>query len=108
MRCICKKFVFMDEASWPKKYNFYFSLKQLDWPYNKKNRIYLYFTQDSGTTDFSEYTIQSLNHFCFEEIRRYEIFNIKNDLEEESVVETIGKLVCPNDCSSKGICNGGI
>lgn len=68
----------------------------------------LYFTQDSGTADFSRYTIQSLNHFCFEEIRKYEIFNVKNDFEEESVVETIGKLVCPNDCSSNGVCNGGV
>lgn len=68
----------------------------------------LYFTQDSGTADFSRYTIQSLNHFCFEEIRKYEIFNVKNDFEEESVVETIGKLVCPNDCSSNGVCNRGV
>lgn len=68
----------------------------------------LYFTQDSGTADFSRYTIQSLNHFCFEEIRKYELFNVKNDFEEESVVETIGKLVCPNDCSSNGVCNRGV
>ncbi|XP_065929944.1 von Willebrand factor D and EGF domain-containing protein isoform X2 [Magallana gigas] len=64
--------------------------------------------RDSGTTDFARYTLQSLNHFCFEQIKKYEIFHIKNDFEEESVVETIGKLVCPNDCSSNGVCNGGV
>lgn len=64
--------------------------------------------RDSGTTDFSRYTVESLNHDCFEKIKKYEVFNIKNDFEEESVVATIGKLVCPNDCSSNGVCTGGV
>lgn len=94
MRCICKKFVFSAE-----KYMLYISGILIE---------NLFLTQDSGTTDFSRYTVESLNHFCFEEIKKYEIFNIKNDFEEESVVDKIGKLVCPNDCSSNGVCNGGI
>lgn len=63
--------------------------------------------RDSGTTEFSKYTLESLNKFCFDQIKKHEKYHIKNDTEEGSVVDIIGKLVCPNDCSANGICNEG-
>lgn len=49
-----------------------------------------------------------MNKFCYDQIKKYEKYHIKNDTEEGSVVDKIGKLVCPNDCSANGICNEGI
>lgn len=51
--------------------------------------------------------MESLKEYCFEQIKKYEIFHTKNDSELLSVVEKIGKLVCPNDCSSNGVCDEG-
>lgn len=64
--------------------------------------------QDSGSTKFSKHTLESLNHFCFEQIKKYEKYHVRNCTERASVVKTIGKLVCYNDCSSHGVCNEGI
>lgn len=63
--------------------------------------------RDSGTTEFSKYTLESLIKFCFDQIKKHEKYHIKRDTEETSVVDIIGKLVCPNDCSANGICNEG-
>lgn len=63
--------------------------------------------RDSGTTEFSKYTLESLIKFCFDQIKKHEKYHIKKDTEETSVVDIIGKLVCPNDCSANGICNEG-
>lgn len=72
------------------------------------SRFFFFETQDSGTTDFLQYTLESVNQICFEEVKRYEVFNIKRDSEDLTVVEKIGKVVCLNNCSSNGECNGGI
>lgn len=48
-----------------------------------------------------------MNEFCFEQIKKYEIFHVKSESDEESVVDTIGKLVCPNNCTANGICKEG-
>lgn len=64
--------------------------------------------QDSGSTKFLKHTLESLNHFCFDQIKRYEKYHVRNGTERASVVDAIGKLVCPNDCSSHGVCNEGI
>lgn len=64
--------------------------------------------RDSGTTEFLKYTLGSVNQICFEEVKRYEVFNIKRDSEDLTVVEQIGKIVCQNNCSSNGECNGGV
>lgn len=63
--------------------------------------------RDSGTTEFSKHTLESMNKFCYDQIKKYEKYHIKNDTEEGSVVDIIGKLVCPNDCSANGVCNEG-
>lgn len=63
--------------------------------------------RDSGSTEFSKYTLESLNHFCLDQIKRYEKYHAKNGFKRVSVVDAIGKLVCPNDCSSRGVCNKG-
>lgn len=52
--------------------------------------------------------MESVKEYCFEQIKKYEIFHTKNDSEVFSVVERIGKIVCPNDCSYNGVCNEGI
>lgn len=52
--------------------------------------------------------MESVKKYCFEQIKKYEVFHTKNDSDGISVVERIGKLVCPSDCSSNGICYEGI
>lgn len=49
-----------------------------------------------------------MNKFCYDQIKKYEKYHIQNDTEEGSVVDIIGKLVCPNDCSANGVCNEGM
>lgn len=66
------------------------------------------FFQDSGSTEFSKHTLESLNHFCFDQIKKYEIYYVRKGTKRASVVDAIGKLICPNDCSSHGVCNEGI
>ncbi|XP_062607020.1 von Willebrand factor D and EGF domain-containing protein-like [Saccostrea cucullata] len=64
--------------------------------------------RDAGTTEFTSYTIESLKQFCFEEIKKYEIYYDTNGTQTESVVDRIGKIVCPNNCSDNGVCTGGV
>lgn len=52
--------------------------------------------------------MESVKEYCFEQIKKYEIFHIKNESDVFSVVERIGKIVCPNDCSYNGVCSEGI
>lgn len=71
--------------------------------------IFFFFVfQDSGSTEFSKYTLESLNHFCLDQIKKYEKYHARNGFKRASVVDAIGKLVCPNDCFSHGVCNKGI
>ncbi|XP_062607121.1 von Willebrand factor D and EGF domain-containing protein-like [Saccostrea cucullata] len=64
--------------------------------------------RDAGTTEFLSHTIESLKESCFEEVKRYEVFYETSSKEEPSVVEIIGKLACPNNCSANGVCNEGV
>eukprot|EP00105_Crassostrea_gigas_P003759 XP_011416707.1 PREDICTED: von Willebrand factor D and EGF domain-containing protein [Crassostrea gigas] len=64
--------------------------------------------RDSGTTEFSSLTRESMDHQCFEQIKMYEVFHEPEDFQEVSVVQKIGQLVCPNNCSANGDCNEGI
>lgn len=49
-----------------------------------------------------------MNKFCYDQIKKYEKYYIKNDIEEGFVVDIIGKLVCLNDCFVNGVCNEGM
>lgn len=64
--------------------------------------------QDSGLVEFLIYIMELVKEYCFEQIKKYEIFYIKNDFEVFFVVERIGKIVCFNDCFYNGVCNEGI
>lgn len=64
--------------------------------------------RDSGTTEFSSFTRESMDHQCFEQIKKYEVFHESKDFQGVSVVQKIGQLVCPNNCSANGNCNEGI
>ncbi|XP_062573358.1 uncharacterized protein LOC134235241, partial [Saccostrea cucullata] len=63
---------------------------------------------DAGTTEFTTHTIESLKQFCFEQIKKYEIYYETNGTQTESVVDRIGKVVCPNNCSNNGVCTAGV
>lgn len=64
--------------------------------------------RDSGTTEFSSFTRESMDHQCFEQIKKYEVFHEPKDFQGVSVVQKIGQLVCPNNCSANGNCSEGI
>lgn len=49
-----------------------------------------------------------MDHQCFEQIKMYEVFHEPEDFQEVSVVQKIGQLVCPNNCSANGDCNEGM
>lgn len=88
----------------------FFSIKNISvcmiWNFHWYSFYFVF--QDSGSAEFSKYTLESLNHFCLDQIKKYEKYHTRNGFKRASVVDTIGKLVCPNDCSSHGVCNEGI
>lgn len=49
-----------------------------------------------------------MDHQCYEQIKMYEVFHEPEDFQEVSVVQKIGQLVCPNNCSANGDCNEGM
>lgn len=49
-----------------------------------------------------------MDHQCFEQIKKYEVFHESKDFQGVSVVQKIGQLVCPNNCSANGNCNEGM
>lgn len=49
-----------------------------------------------------------MDHQCFEQIKMYEVFHEPEDFQGVSVVQKIGQLVCPNNCSANGDCNEGM
>lgn len=49
-----------------------------------------------------------MDHQCYEQIKMYEVFHDPEDFQEVSVVQKIGQLVCPNNCSANGDCNEGM
>ncbi|XP_061187077.1 von Willebrand factor D and EGF domain-containing protein-like [Saccostrea echinata] len=64
--------------------------------------------RDAGTKEFLSHTIESLKESCFGEVKRYEEFYKTNSKQKLSVVEKIGKLACPSNCSANGVCNKGV
>lgn len=68
----------------------------------------LFSFKDAGTTEFVSYTVESLNRVCFEQIKKYEVFYTTNGTQSESVIDIIGKMVCPENCSANGVCSAGM
>lgn len=69
---------------------------------------FVFLQKDSGTTEFSSYTMDSINQNCFEQIKNYEIFHEPSDSQGVSVVQIVGQLVCLNNCSNNGDCIEGM
>lgn len=64
--------------------------------------------RDSGTTEFSSYTIESINQNCFEQIKKHEVFLEPSNTHGASVVQIVGQLICSNNCSNNGVCKEGM
>lgn len=69
---------------------------------------FVFLQKDSGTTEFSNYTMDSINQNCFEQIKNYEIFHEPSNSQGVSVVQIVGQLVCLNNCSNNGDCIEGM